>query len=191
MTDTPVSTRATLTRRWPTALGLVAAVLAIVLLDLNVEQFGPVVVLMAGIYMMTYALGPPPTVWLSFFALSIVFGVLRALDDLDALPVDPAVAVTVVVVLLWVWAVLRRRYTDGATFTLQTAGMVGFGAVTLVCAVVAPRWGLALAGVGFLAHGVWDAYHFATNKVVHRTYAEFCGVVDLVIGPALIVAAIA
>jgi hypothetical protein len=191
MTETQVPARASLTRRWPTALGLVAAVAAIVLLDHSVEQFGPVVVMMAGIYLMTYALGPPSTVWLSFLALSIVFGVLRALDDLDALPVDPAVAITIVVVLLWLWTVLRRRFVDGSTFTLQTAGMVGFGAVTLLCAVVAPRWGLALAGVGFLAHGAWDVYHFATNKVVHRTYAEFCGVVDVVIGPALIVAALA
>lgn len=179
-----------LTQRWPTGLALVSAVAAIVLLDHTVEQFGPLVVTMAGIYLMTYALGPPLTVWPSFVALSIVFGVLRALDDLDALPVDPAVVMTAVVVLLWLWTVLRRRFTDSSTFTLQTAGLVGFGAVTLVCAAIAPQWGLALAGVGWLAHGAWDAYHFATNKVVHRTYAEFCGVIDVVVGPALIVAAL-
>jgi hypothetical protein len=190
MTDTPAPARVSLTQRWPTALALVSAVAAIVLLDHTVEQFGPLVVTMAGIYLMTYALGPPLTVWPSFVALSIVFGVSRALDDLDALPVDPAVVMTAVVVLLWLWTVLRRRFTDGSTFTLQTAGLVGFGAVTLVCAAIAPRWGLALAGVGWLAHGIWDAYHFATNKVVHRTYAEFCGVIDVVVGPALIVAAL-
>src|SRR5262245_26628950 len=115
MTDAPVSARASLTRRWPTAVGLVAAVVAIVLLDHTVEQFGPLVVTMIGIYLMTYALGPPTTVWLSFVALSVVFGVVRALDDLDALPVDPAVAMTIVVVLLWLWTVLRRRFTDGST----------------------------------------------------------------------------
>jgi hypothetical protein len=190
MTDTPVPARVSLTQRWPTGLALVSAVAAIVLLDHTVEQFGPLVVTMAGIYVMTYALGPPLTVWPSFVALSIVFGVLRALDDLDALPVDPAVVMTAVVVLLWLWTVLRRRFTDGSTFRLQTAGLVGFGAVTLVCAAIAPQWGLALAGVGWLAHGAWDAYHFATNKVVHRTYAEFCGVIDVVVGPALIVAAL-
>jgi hypothetical protein len=43
--------------------------------------------------------------------------------------------------------------------------------------------------VGFLAHGAWDAYHYRMNKVVHRTYAEFCGVVDLVTGTALLVVA--
>jgi len=63
-------------------------------------------------------------------------------------------------------------------------------AATLVCAVIAPRWGILLAGVGFLVHGVWDACHFRAKKVVHRSYAEFCGVVDLVVGTALIVAAL-
>ena len=46
-----------------------------------------------------------------------------------------------------------------------------------------------LAGAGFLAHGVWDAYHFRVNKVVNRPYAEFCGVFDLLVGPALIIVA--
>jgi hypothetical protein len=67
--------------------------------------------------------------------------------------------------------------------------MVLFGLITLVCAVVAPRFGLVLVGVGFLAHGVWDVYHFRINKVVNRPYAEYCGVVDVIVGPALIVAA--
>jgi hypothetical protein len=56
--------------------------------------------------------------------------------------------------------------------------------------LLAPRWGILLVGLGFLAHGVWDAYYFRQNKVVHRRYAEFCGVVAAVVGPALMVAAL-
>jgi hypothetical protein len=162
----------------------------IALLDREADLFGPIVVTMAGIYLMAFALGRPGTVWIALAVLSVVVSVLLALNQFDALPVDPAVAMSIVVVLLWLWTVARGRYKDAGTFSLQTAGMVGFGAVTLVCAAIAPRWGILLAGAGFLAHGVWDAYHFRAKKVVDRRYAEFCGVVDALIGPALIVAAL-
>jgi hypothetical protein len=87
--------------------------------------------------------------------------------------------------------VARRRFTDVGTFSMQTAGMVGFGAITLLCAATQPRLAAVLAGVGFLLHGAWDAYHFRADKVVNRPWSEFCAVVDLAVGTALIVAALA
>jgi hypothetical protein len=145
---------------------------------------------MAAIYLMAYALGRPWTVWIALAVLSTLVGVCQVLAGLDLLPVDPAVAMSVVAVLLWLWTIARRRFTDGRTFSLQTAGLAGFGAVTLICGLLAPRWGILLVGLGFLAHGVWDAYYFRQNKIVHRPYAEFCGVLDATVGPALIVAAL-
>lgn len=192
MVSAAESRSAGLAARWPTALGIAGAagaIVVIVLLDREAELFGPVVVLMAGIYLMAYALGRPRMAWLALIVLSVVMSVLLALDAMRPLPVDPAVGMTIVVVALWLWSVARRRFTEGGTFTLQTAGLVGFGAATLVCAVIAPPWALVLAGVAFLAHAAWDAYHFHKNKVVDRTYAEFCGVVDVLVGPALIIAA--
>jgi hypothetical protein len=194
MTDVALPRRAKLADRWPTALALAsvaASIVVIALLDREVEFFGPVVVMMAGIYLVAYALGRPVMAWLGLVVLSTVVSVLQVLDDEGVLPVDPAVAMAVLVLLIWLWTVAQRRFTDGSTFTLQTAGMLGFGAITLVCAAVSVRWGIALAGIGFIAHGVWDAYHYRANKVVHRSYAEFCGVIDLLTGPALLVAAIA
>jgi hypothetical protein len=194
MTDVALPRRAKLADRWPTALALAsvaASIMVIALLDREVEFFGPVVVMMAGIYLVAYALGRPVMAWLGLVVLSTAVSVLQVLDDEGVLPVDPAVAMTVLVLLIWLWTVAERRFTDGPTFTLQTAGMLGFAAITLVCAAVSVRWGIALAGIGFIAHGVWDAYHYRANKVVHRSYAEFCGVIDLLTGPALLVAAIA
>jgi hypothetical protein len=191
--ETPIPAgRARLADRWPTALaltGAAAAIVIIVLLDRDAELFGPQVVMMMGIYLMAYAIGRPVTAWLAFVVFGVVQTVLQVLDRQDALPVGPAVGMSAVVLVVWLWTVLRRRYTDGQTFQLETAGMVGFGIITLVCAAVAPRWGTLLAGVGFLAHAVWDAYHYRANKVVNRPYAEFCGVVDVVVGLALVIAA--
>ena len=47
-----------------------------------------------------------------------------------------------------------------------------------------------IAGVGFFTHGLWDAYHFAKNKVVNRPWSEMCVVVDLILGPVLVVVAL-
>ena len=193
MTGMAFSRRNKLTDRWPTAAAIVAsagAALVIVSLDREVEFFGPVVVMMAAIYLMAYALDRPRTVWIALAVLSTVVSVLQVLDDEDLLPVDPAVAMSIVAVLLWLWTVAGHRHSDAGTLSLQTAGLLGFGAVTLVCGLIAPRWGILLVGLGFLAHGGWDAYHFRQNKIVHRTYAEFCGVLDALVGPALIAAAL-
>ncbi|MBF9131996.1 hypothetical protein I0C86_23955 [Plantactinospora sp. S1510] len=190
MTNAALPRRTKLADRWPTALAMVAiagAVAVMVLLDREVELFGPSIAVMAGIYLMAYAIGRPSTAWLAFGVLSVVMSVLHVLNDRQVLGVDPGVGMTIVLVLLWLWTVARHRFTEGRIFSIQTAGMVGFGALTLLCATVAPRLGVTLAGVGFLAHGLWDAYHFRVNQVVNRPWSEFCAVVDLGVGVALII----
>lgn len=179
--------------RWPAALGVLAgavAALVIALVGDPADLFGPVVVLMAGIYLLPYADGRPWTAWPALAGLSTVVAVLHVLDRRDVLPVDAGVATAGVVALLWLGTIARRRYTDGGMFWLQTAGTAVFGAVTLLCVALEPRWAAFLAGAGFLAHGAWDVYHHRVNRVVHRTYAEFCAVVDVLVGPVLIGAAL-
>jgi hypothetical protein len=186
-----VGQRATLVDRWPTALALAGGAAAVlVIAQRDTETFSVVVVMMAGIYLLAYAIGRQWTAWLAVVVFSAVLAVLQVLDDEGGLAVDPGVAMSAAVVLVWLWAVARHRFTDGGMLWLQTAGMVGFGAITLAGVVAAPRWAALLAGVGFLAHGAWDVYHYRIDKVVHRSYAECCAVFDLVIGPALIVAAL-
>ena len=192
MTETASTRQARLTDRWPTALALVAIAGVIVVLAVigrAAELLGPAVALMAGIYLMAYALGRPWTAWVAFLVLSTVVSVLHVLAGVLDNSIDPGVGMTVLLVVLWLWAVARHRYRDSPTFTIQTAGAVVFGAITLVCAAVEPRLGAAVAGIGWLAHGAWDAYHFRRNSVVNRPWSEFCAVVDLGVGIALLVVA--
>jgi len=125
MTDAARFRRSLLMDRWPTVLGLVSAVGAIgviALADKEVEIFGPVAALMAGIYVMAYVLGRPWTAWVALAVLSTVMSVLQILEMKDVLPLNPAVGMSIVVVALWLWAMARRLFTDGAAFSLQTAG---------------------------------------------------------------------
>jgi len=194
MMDAAPTRPARLTDRWPTALALVTVAFAIglmALVDNEAELFGPSVTVMAGIYLFAYAVGRPWTAWLAFAVMSTVMAVLQVLHALDVSWANPYLGIVAVAVLLWLGAVVRRRFTDLDTFSLQTAGMVVFAAITLIVAAVAPRLGTAIAGLGFLAHGLWDAYHFKVGKVVHRTWSEYCAVIDIPTGIALIVVALA
>jgi hypothetical protein len=40
-----------------------------------------------------------------------------------------------------------------------------------------------------LGHAAWDAHHYLRDRVVARSYAEFCGVLDLLVGAAILVMA--
>jgi hypothetical protein len=193
MTEQSSMRRPGLADRWPIAVALAVvagAVTVIGLVNEQAELFGPAVATMAGIYLMAYALGRPWTAWLAFVILSVVVTGLHLLARLLALPVDPAVGMTLLLVPLWVWAATRRRSSPTRTFSVQTAGMMVFGAITLLTATTQPQVGTAVAGVGFLAHGIWDAYHYRVNLVVTRSWAQFCAIVDVGVGIALIIAAI-
>jgi hypothetical protein len=191
--ESGLSGRAQRFGRWPTVMGVIAgacAIAAMALLGDEVRYFGPSVATMAGIYLVAYAVGRPWTAWPAFIVLSAFVTALYVLQIRGVLPFGVATGMTVVLVLLWLWSWARGCFRDISTFSLQTAGMVGFGLVALVSASADPRLGTALAGVGFLAHGAWDAYHFKLNAVVHRSWSEFCAVVDLLVGVALIVVAV-
>lgn len=194
MTGTAVRRSSKLPDRWPTGLAIVAvtgAATVIVLLDHEERYFGPAIATMAGIYLVAYAVGRPRSAWLAFVALSAMVSVLHLLRQRDVTGVDPAVGMTVLLVPLWLWALARRRFADARMFSIQTVGLVVFGGLTLLCAAVAPRLGILLAGVGFLAHAGWDAYHFRVDRVVDRAWSEFCAVVDVGVGLALVAMATA
>ncbi|MBM0278990.1 hypothetical protein [Micromonospora tarensis] len=191
MTQQTSARRPRLVDRWPVVVALVlvaGAVTVIALVNEHAELFGPAVATMAGIYLMAYALGRPSSAWLAFAVLSAVVTGLHLLARLGSLPVEPAVGMTLVLVPLWVWAAVRHRCAPTRTMSVQTAGMLAFGAITLLTATTQPQVGTAVAGVGFLAHGLWDAYHYRADLVVSRSWAQFCAVVDLGVGLALVVA---
>ena len=179
-TDTTIST---LTARWPTVLALVLVLILIPVIVLGGAdvELAPGPAVMAGIYMVAYALGRPAAAWAAWSSLVVV---LLALGEVT----DERVGITVVLGLLWIWAIWRGRAGDGRWFTIQTAGMVVFGAFTVLAVVVDPTVGGVLVGIGWIAHGIWDIYHFVKNKIVTRTYSECCAVVDIPVGVAIVVA---
>ncbi|PWR04999.1 hypothetical protein DKT68_29470 [Micromonospora acroterricola] len=75
----------------------------------------------------------------------------------------------------------------GALMT-QLLGLAGWVALTLVAVTAGGRTAAWLVAFGWLAHAGWDVVHHRSGRVVPRGYAEWCGVLDAVVGVTVLLA---
>jgi hypothetical protein len=170
-----------LMHRWPTALGIALAALAAFDVQDGLE-FAALTVLMALVYLGAAALDRRWSAWVVLLAgltllvfMPSTWGVVPSVVFLAAAPV------------FLVLGVARGQWQRLGGLPLQTAGMLAFGSTVLVALyVVYPDLGGKLVGIAILGHAAWDAYHYLRNRVVARSYAEFCAVVDLLLGAAIL-----
>jgi len=86
---------------------------------------------------------------------------------------------------------VRRTLRPRRVLAVQVAAFAGYAVLAAAAALAAPRLALVLVGAGWLAHAAWDVWHHRRDAVVPRPYAEWCAVVDIVIGVSLIALALA
>ena len=170
-----------LMHRWPTALGIAVAALAAFDVDDGLE-FAALTVLMALIYLGAAALDRRWSAWVVLIA-----GLPLAIFIPSISGIDPSVVLLVAAPVFLVLGVARGQWQRPGGLPLQTAGMLAFGSTVLVALyMVYPDLGGKLVGIVILGHAAWDAYHYLRNRVVARSYAEFCAVVDLLLGAAIL-----
>ncbi|MGR6914214.1 hypothetical protein ACU635_08175 [[Actinomadura] parvosata] len=169
-----------LAHRWPTLAGLAAMALSVA--D---EQDGRgqalVVFLAALIYLGTALVGRPGVVWILFGAAVVGVTVVRVLGG-ELWTILVAGAVTVVVLALV--SDLPRRPRLAA---VQIPLMLVLGAAALVALSLDPVLGTCLVAAALIGHAVQDVIVWRANKVVSRSLAEFCAVLDFTLGIAIIV----
>ena len=170
-----------LAHRWPTALGV--AVAALTVFDLRIDAgsisfLSALVVLMALVYVGAGVVDRPRFAWVVLLAAVTPLILTRVLDL--QINLHPAFLVAALVFLV----LGAARGSDGVA--LQAAGMLVFGVAMLVALYAEPEIGGMIVAVGLLGHAAWDAVHYARNRVVTRPYAEFCAVVDLLAGAAVL-----
>ncbi|TDB97152.1 hypothetical protein [Actinomadura sp. 7K534] len=174
-----------LARRWPTAVALAAAVLVWGggLGDAAdaVSGLGPVVLLLALEYLILNQIGRREASWPVIGGMVAAVFVIELLDVVDL----TTVAVAAALVLL-VWGAVTGTANRRGSFGIQAAGMLGFGAIALVAMAVDPDLGRYLVAAGWLLHGIWDAAHLKLDRVVSRSYAEACGVLDVAVAAMLL-----
>lgn len=104
--------------------------------------------------------------------------------------VEPSVVLVVVAFSFFIWGAIRGQLWPPGILMLETAGMVIFAAIALAAVAVSPDLGLYFVAAGWAGHAIWDFVHWRANKVVSRSFAEWCGVFDLLGAVSIIIVAI-
>jgi hypothetical protein len=179
-TTVQVRTVSGIRRWWPAAAGVAMAGFAgFDIADDGGVGLAPVLAASAVIYLGAAALGRRGASWPLFLGAFAVLAVAG----------EAATWVLVgVAVLLAGYGLLRGAVRPAGGLPLQALAMAGFGAVALVALQVSPELGSYLVAAGLLGHAAWDAYHHRTGRVVARSLAEFCVVLDTLLAAAIIVA---
>ena len=175
--------RGVLAHRWPTLLALVLAApgLADRPTPETVQALASALLLLPLWYLIISATGRRSWTW-PVLVVGIGGFVLLRLQD----RVEPAVVLLGLSLLAVLWGTVRGGL-GRPSFLLQVAGFVAFGAVALTGLVLAPEAARYAIAAGWFGHGLWDLAHMRANAGVSRTGAEWCGVVDVLVGVQLAV----
>lgn len=169
-------------KRWPAALGvLVAAATAYGLTD--GRAVAPVVAASGLVYLASAATGRPRAAWVAF-GVTIPLIALGKLIGSDVTPWLLALAAVVLIVGL-----AGRRARPWWALPLQTAAMLVLGAAALIALQLDANRGGLLVAAALLVHAAWDIHHHRTRRVVVRSLAEFCAVLDVLVAVIVVVIA--
>ena len=170
-------------RWWPSAIGLLIAVASGI--GSRGADLAVIVAVAALVYVGAAAVGIGMAAWWWFLA---TFPVITAGQLLDAREATIWVLVAIAAAAA-VWGITRGKWDERAGLPLQTVAMIGFAAVALTAFLLDETVGAWLVAAGLVAHGLWDVYHHRVNRVVVRSYAEACAVIDFAL-PVFIVVTI-
>jgi len=175
--------RGLVARRWPTllALVLVAPGLADRPTPETVEALASAMLLLPMWYLVITATGRRSWTWPVLVVGIAAFVLLRMQDR-----VEPAVVLLATALVAVLWGAMRGGL-GRPSFLLQVSGLVAYGGLALAGLVLAPEVGRYVVAAGWFGHGLWDLAHARADAGVSRSGAEWCGVVDVLIGVQLAV----
>ncbi|MFD8534251.1 hypothetical protein ACFV0L_43275 [Streptosporangium canum] len=170
-------------RRWPAvlAVGLLAARTAGGSSAGEVTSLAEVLMLLPLLYLVVAKIQRREASWPVLLVFVVLYLLLRVLDVVAVPAVLAAVALAVMV-----WGAVAGDLRRSGAFQAQALGMIGFGALALAALVVEPDLGRYLVAAGWFLHGIWDFVHLRRDTVVSRSYAEWCGVFDVLIAAQLV-----
>jgi hypothetical protein len=170
-------------KRWPTALavGLAALGGGGGESGSTVEAYGEVLPLLPLLYLAVATLQRLRASWPGLIVGIMTVVVLRLFDVVAPSTVFVAIALGALV-----WNAASGHLHRSGMLRLEALGMIGFGALALLGLAVDPDLGRYLVAAGWFFHGVWDFVHLRLDKVVARSYAEWCGVFDVLVAVQLV-----
>ncbi|GAA4919185.1 hypothetical protein LX16_4394 [Stackebrandtia albiflava] len=173
-------------RWWPIPAAVVLAVFALGLPFPGAEpgplvtRLGQILVILPFIYLLTAKIGRPAATWPVLFASTAVVVALQFVDESA-----PAIGFGVLTLAVLAWSVADGDWRSRG-FRIQATGMALFGAFAVGWLFTAPETAVYLIAAGWFLHAFWDLAHLRRGAPVARSYAEWCAVVDLLIGVGVV-----
>lgn len=174
--------------RWPTALAVAISIPGFLggapAAGVLAGSLGDALMMLPLAYLTVAKLGRRRATWPVVVAAVAVVVVARTLDL-----VSPAVVLSTLALAVLAWGVADGQLRRDGCFRVQALGLAGFGALTIAgLALLAthPGLGVVVVAAGWFLHGVWDFVHLARDAVVARSFAEWCGVIDVLLAVQLL-----
>lgn len=123
--------------------------------------------------------------WPTWLALALV---VVSVGEGEPVPVDAFAWLTLALPIAYLlFGTVRRELRPPRVLMLQLGQLVFYVALTAIALSLQDDTARYVVGAGWILHAAWDAAHHRANRVVPRAWAEWCFVVDLFLGVAVIV----
>jgi hypothetical protein len=166
---------------WPSLAGIAFAVFVVWRME-DGADLAPILVASGLCYLGAAALNKPGAAWPLFLLTFIVVAPVSA----GVAAFDPSWVLLAISAAFFVYGLIRGVTRPFSGLPLQAIALLALGAMALIAAVIDETVGALLVAAGLLAHAAWDVYHHRANKVVSRSLAEFCCVLDTALAAAIL-----
>jgi hypothetical protein len=168
-------TRSSLAHRWPTAAGIALAAFV----GFGTTGHGdvaPVVTASGFVYLGAAALRRRTAAWPMFFISFVLITIGFSIPGFA--PSWSSWSMLGIAAALVAYGLARGAMRPPWGVPLQAGAMVVLAAAAITAVNVGATWAGLLVSAALLAHTAWDVYHHRVERVVARSMAEFCAVLD-------------
>ena len=174
---------------WPSLVGIGLA--AFIALGMSAGSAEASTLAASGlVYLGAAALQKPSAAWPLFLLTFLLITASKVAIRAGLVSIDATWLLIGLAIAFVVYGLMRGATHPAGGLRRQAIAMVVCGLAAAIALIVSGKLGAYLVAAGLLGHAAWDVYHHWANKVVVRSMAEFCFVLDTLLALAIVVATV-